>query len=296
MKFGFVATHAADWPVRTLCRVLGVSASGYYAWRERPDSARQAANQRLLGDIQRLHAEHHGRYGSPRLHAALRTEGQAVSRGRIERLMRAAGIRAIAARRFRPTTTDSRHALPVAPNLLQQKFVAEAPNQVWLADITYLHTGEGWLYLAAVLDLATRKVVGSGDDRRAVAPRSMREHMRAELTCAALTMATQRQRPGPGLLHHSDRGGQYAASDYRKLLGAAGMRQSMSRRGNCYDNAPMESFFHTLKVELAHQRRWATRDEARRDVFAYVETYYNRRRIHSSLGYRAPEQMERVAA
>lgn len=164
--------------------------------------------------------------------------------------------------------------------------MAEAPNQVWLADITYLHTGEGWLYLAAVLDLATRKVVGW----------SMREHMRAELTCAALTMAAQRQRPAPGLLHHSDRGGQYAAEDYRKLLGAAGRQQSMSRRGNCYDNAPMESFFHTLKVELAHQRRWATRDEARRDVFAYVETYYNRQRIHSSLGYRTPEQMERAAA
>ena len=286
MRFGFVAAHAVSWPVRTLCRVLGVSASGYYAWRERPDSTRRTANRQLLGDIQRLHAEHHGRYGSPRVHAALRTEGRTVSRGRVERLMRAASLRATAARRFRPTTTDSRHALPVAPNLLRQEFVAEAPNQVWLADITYLHTGEGWLYLAAILDLATRKVVGW----------SMREHMRAELTCAALTMAIQRQRPAPGLLHHSDRGGQYAADDYRKLLGAAGMQQSMSRRGNCYDNAPMESFFHTLKVELAHQRRWATRDEARRDVFAYVETYYNRQRIHSSLGYRTPEQMERAAA
>lgn len=285
MRFGFVAAHAASWPVRTLCRRLGVSVSGFYAWRGRPDSARRTANQGLLGDIQRLHAQHQGRYGSPRMHAALRAEGQTVSRGRIERLMRAAGLCATAARRFRPATTDGRHTLPVAPNLLDRQFDVAAPNKVWLAD-TYLPTGEGWLYLAAIIDLATRKVVGW----------SMREHLRAELTCAALTMATQRQRPPPGLLHHSDRGGQYASDDYRKLLGAAGMRQSMSRRGNCLDNAPMESFFHTLKGELAHQRRWATRDEARRDVFAYVETYYNRQRIHSALGYRTPEQMERAAA
>lgn len=286
MKFRFVAAHAGSWPVRTICRVLDVSASGYYAWHVRRDSARTAANRPLLADIRRLHAHHHGRYGSPRLHAALRAEGRTASRGRVERAMRAAGIRATAARRVRPRTTDSRHAFPVAPNLLGQRFEAAAPNQVWLADITYLPTGEGWLYLAAVLDLATRKVVGW----------SMREHLRAELTCAALVMATQRQRPAPGLLQHSDRGSQYAAEDYRKLLGAAGMRQSMSRRANCYDNAPMESFFHTLKVELVHQRRWTTRDEARRDVFAYIEGYYNRQRLHSALGYRTPEQMERAAA
>jgi len=286
MKFRFVAEHAQSWPVRTICRVLGVSASGYYAWRDRPDSARTVANQQLLADLRRLHAHHHGRYGSPRMHAALRAEGRITSRGRVERLMRASGLRASAARRFRPVTTDSRHSLPVAPNLLDQRFEATVPNQVWLADITYLPTSEGWLYLATVLDLATRKVVGW----------SMREHMRAELTCAALMMAIQRQHPAPGLLHHSDRGSQYAAADYRKLLAAAGMRQSMSRRGNCYDNAPMESFFHTLKVELGHQRRWATREDARRDVFAYIESYYNRQRLHSALNYRTPEQMERAAA
>jgi putative transposase len=286
MRFRFVAAHAGTWPVRMICRVLGVSPSGYYAWRDRPESARGVANQRLLADIRRLHAQHHGRYGSPRVHAALRAEGRTASRGRVERLMRASGLRAITTRRFRPMTTDSRHSLPVAPNLLDQRFDAAAPNQVWLADITYLPTDEGWLYLAAVFDLATRKVVGW----------SMREHMRAELTCAALTMAAQRQRPAPGLLHHSDRGGQYAADDYRKLLAAAGMQQSMSRRGNCYDNAPMESFFHTLKAELVYQRRWATREQARRDVFAYIEGYYNRQRLHSALGYKTPEQMERVAA
>jgi transposase InsO family protein len=266
--------------------VLGVSASGYYAWRDRPDSARAVANRQILADIRRLHASHRSRYGSPRLQAALRAEGRQVSRGRVERLMRINGIRAIAGRRFRPTTTNSRHALPIAPNLLNRQFAVTRPNTVWLADITCLPTGEGWLYLAAALDLATRKVIGW----------SMREHMRAELTCAALTMAIQRQRPPPGLLQHSDRGSQYAADDYRQLLGTSKMRQSMSRRGNCLDNAPMESFFHTLKVELVQQRRWATRDEARRDVFAYIEGYYNRQRIHSALGYQTPEQMEHNAA
>lgn len=286
MKFRFIDEHQGDWPVRAMCRVLGVSPAGYYAWRCRPESARAAANRQLLEEIRRLHACHHGRYGSPRLHAALRAEGRGVSRGRIERLMRRHGIRATAARRFRPMTTDSRHGLPVAPNRLEQHFAATAPNQVWLADITYVPTGEGWLYLAAVLDLATRKVVGW----------AMRDHLRSELAEAALLMAMQRQRPAPGLVHHSDRGSQYAAGEYRKLLARAGLQASMSRRGNCYDNAPMESFFHTLKVELVHQRRWPTREEARRDLFAYVEGYYNRQRIHSALGYVTPEQAERKFA
>ena len=286
MKFRFINDHKEQWPVRTLCRVLGVSPAGYYTWRSRPDSARAVANQELLEHVRRLYAQHHGRYGSPRLHAALRAEGRGVSRGRVERLMRQHGIRAMASRRFRPTTTDSRHGLPVAANLLEQRFVASTPNQVWLADITYVPTGEGWLYLAAVLDLGTRKVVGW----------AMRDHLRSELATAALLMAIQRQRPGPGLTHHSDRGGQYASGEYRKLLTGAGMKASMSRTGNCYDNAPMESFFHTLKVELVHQRRWATRDEARRDLFAYREGYYNRQRIHSALGYLTPEQAERRMA
>ncbi|MCG7363532.1 IS3 family transposase [Roseomonas sp. ACRSG] len=286
MRFRVIAAHADTWPIRTAGRVLGVSSSGYYAWRKRADSARALANQQILADIRRLHASHHGRYGSPRLQVALRAEGRHVSRGRVERLMRSAGIRAIAGRRFRPMTTNSRHALPVAPNLLGRQFAVTHPNTVWLADITYLPTGEGWLYLAAVLDLATRKVVGW----------SMREHMRAELACAALTMAIQRQQPVPGLLQHSDRGSQYAADDDRRLLKVNGVQQSMSRRGNCLDNTPMESFFRTLKVDLVQQRRWATRDEARRDVFAYVEGYYNRQRIHSALGYRTPKQMENAAA
>jgi len=286
MRFRFIDDHQEEWPVRVMCDVLGVSASGYYAWRCRPESARAASNLNLLADVRRLNAQHRGRYGSPRMHAALRAEGRGVSRGRIERLMRRHGIRAAASRRFRPVTTDSHHGLPVAPNLIEQRFVASAPNQVWLADLTYVPTGEGWLYLAAVLDLATRKVVGW----------AMRDHLRTELAAAALLMASQRQRPGPGLIHHSDRGSQYAAGEYRQLLAKAGMKASMSRTGNCYDNAPMESFFHTLKVELVHQRRWATRDEARRDLFAYVEGYYNRQRIHSALGYLSPEQAERHMA
>lgn len=183
----------------------------------------------------------------------------------------------------RPT---GRHDLPIAPNRLQQTFVAAAPNRVWLADITYIATGEGWLYLAAVLDLATRKIVGW----------SMRDHMRTELPLAALMMAAQRQRPAEGLICHSDRGSQYASEAYTKQLEAMKAAPSMSRTACCYDNAPMESFFHTLKVELAHQRRWPTREHARRDLFAYIEGYYNRRRIHSALGYRTPEQAEQQMA
>lgn len=282
MRFRFIDDHQGEWPVRTLCRALRVSPAGYYAWRSRPESARAAANRALLENVWRLHARHHGRYGSPRMHAALRAEGRGVSRGRVERLMRFHGIQATAARRYRPGTTNSRHGLPVAPNLLEQRFTASAPNQVWLADITYVPTGEGWLYLAAVLDLATRKVVGW----------AMRDHLRTELAASALLMAVQRQHPAPGLIQHTDRGCQYASGEYRGLLDAAGLRASMSRRGNCLDNAPMESFFHTLKVEFVHQRRWATRDEARRELFAYVEGYYNRQRIHSALGYRTPEQAE----
>lgn len=220
------------------------------------------------------------------MHATLRAEGRSVSRGRVERLMRRYGIQALAGRRLRPCTTDSRHDLPTAPNLLRQEFSVSGTNKVWLADITYLPTGEGWLYLAAILDLATRKIVGW----------SMRDHMRTELTMVALMMAVQRQRPGHSLIHHSDRGSQYAAEAYRKQLVAIKAKPSMSRTGCCYDNAPMESFFHTLKVELVHQRQWATRDQARRDLFAYIEGYYNRQRIHSALGYITPEQAERKAS
>jgi transposase InsO family protein len=286
MRFRQIEDHREVWPVRVMCAALSVSPSGYYAWRSRPPSLRKIANRELLGNIQRVHAHHRGRYGAPRIHAELRAEGQIVGRKRIERVMRQHGIRARAPCRYRVCTTDSKHSLPVAPNLLDQNFVADRPNQVWLADITYIATGEGWLYLAAILDLFTRKVVGW----------AMRDHMRAELTIAALTMAIQRRRPGVGLIHHSDRGSQYAAGDYRDILHAATIIQSMSRKANCWDNAPMESFFGTLKTELVHQREYLDRDAARRDLFAYIEGYYNRQRIHSAIGYITPDQAEAKSA
>jgi len=200
--------------------------------------------------------------------------------------MRCHGVRALVARPRRVNTTDSRHPFPIAPNLLQRQFTATAPNRIWLADITYLPTGEGWLYLAAVMDLHTRKIVGW----------SMRDHLRAEGALAALQMAVQRQKPGPGLIQHSDRGVQYACGDYVAALEKAGITPSMSRRGNCLDNAPMESFFHTLKTELVHHRHYGTHDQARRDVFAYIEGFYNRKRLHSALGYRTPQEIELRAA
>ena len=198
MRFRLIEDHRDVWPVRVMCDALSVSPSGFYAWRSQPESLRKIANRELLVDIRRVHAQHRGRYGAPRIHAELRAEGQTVCRKRVERVMRQHGIRAHAPCRYRVCTTDSKHSLPVAANLLDRNFTADRPNQVWLADITYVPTGEGWLYLAVVLDLFTRKVVGW----------SMREHMRAELTIAALTMALQRRRPGPGLIHHSDRGSQ----------------------------------------------------------------------------------------
>jgi len=286
MRFRLIEDARGVWPVRVMCDALSASPSGFYAWRSRPDSPRTIANRELLNDIRRVHADHRGRYGAPRIHAELRAEGQNVSRKRVERVMRQHGIRAQTPRRYRVCTTDSKHSLPVAANLLDRNFTAEKPDQVWLADITYIPTGEGWLYLAVILDLFTRKVVGW----------AMRDHMRAELTMAALTMAIQRRRPGSDLIHHSDRGSQYAAGDYRKILQAAAITQSMSRKANCWDNAPMESFFGTLKTELVHQGEYPDRDTARRDLFAYIEGYYNRRRIHSAIGYITPEQADRKTA
>ena len=286
MRFRLIEDHQDVWPVRVMCDALSVSPSGFYAWRSRPESPRKIANRELLVDIRRVHARHRERYGAPRIHAELRAEGHAVSRKRVARLMHRHGIRARAPRRYRVCTTDSKHSLPVAENLLDQNFVADRPDQVWLADITYVPTAEGWLYLAVILDLFTRKVVVW----------AMRDHMRAELTIAALIMAIQRQRPGAGLIHHSDRGSQYAAGDYRDILQAAASVQSMSRKGNCWDNAPMESFFGTLKTELVHRGEYPDRDAARRDLFAYIEGYYNRQRRHSAIGYITPEQAEAKSA
>ena len=286
MRFRFIEDRRADYPVRVLCDVLGVSPAGYYAWRSRSESRRSAANRDLVDDIKRVHRDTKGRYGSPRIHIELKAQGRGVSRGRIERLMRHHGIRAIMTRPRRVRTTDSRHGLPIAPNLLDRNFVASAPNRIWLADITYIETDQGWLYLAAVMDLYSRRIVGW----------AMEDHLRAELPLAALTMAISTQRPGAGLIHHSDRGVQYAAADYRKVMQSAGLQASMSRKADCYDNAPMESFFHTLKTELVHHRQYATRQEAARDIFAYIEGFYNKTRRHSAIGYISPIAMELKAA
>ena len=286
MKFRVVEDCRDAWPVQALCRVLGISAAGYYAWRSRPDSKRAVENSALLADIRQAHADSGGRYGSPRVHAVLRAHGRRVGRGRVERLMGRHGVRGLVAQRQRVQTTNSRHAFPVAPNLLERKFSETSrPNQVWLADLTYISTGKGWLYMAAIMDLHTRKIIGW----------SMCDHLRAELATSALLMATQRQRPGAGLIQHSDRGIQYACGDYQAALAKAGITPSMSRRANPLDNAPMESFSHTLKTELVHHRTYATQDEARRDLFSYVEGFYNRQRPHSALDYRTPDQAEQQA-
>ena len=286
MRFRFIEDRRADYPVRIMCGALGVSPAGYYAWRSRPESRRSVANRELVDDIRLVHRSNHGRYGSPRIHIELQTQGRGVSRGRIERLMRHHGIRAIMAQPRRVRTTDSRHDLPIAPNLVKRNFTAAAPNRIWLADITYIETDEGWLYLAAVMDLYSRRIVGW----------AMQAHLRTELPLAALRMAISAQRASTDLIHHSDRGVQYASADYRKTVQSAGFRASMSRKADCYDNAPMESFFHTLKTELVHHRQYATRQEAKRDIFAYIEGFYNRTRRHSAIGYISPIEMELKAA
>jgi putative transposase len=286
MRFRFVEDHRADYPVRVMCGVLDVSPAGYYAWRSRPESQRSAANRDLVDDIKRVHRDVCGRYGSPRIHVELKAQGRGVSRGRIERLMRHHGIRAVMARPRRARTTDSRHDCPIAPNLIDRNFVATAPDRIWLADITYIETDQGWLYLAAVMDLCSRRIVGWAMD----------DHLRTELPLAALNMAISSRRPGANLIHHSDRGVQYASADYRNALRLAGFQASMSRKADCYDNAPMESFFHTLKTELVHHRHYATREQARSDIFAYIEGFYNRTRRHSAIGYISPVEMELKAA
>jgi putative transposase len=281
-RFAFVAAERGNHAVATLCRVVGASVSGFYArLRAIPVTrARAEAEAELRGLIGRIFAARRRAYGSPRVHAELGREGRRHSRRRVERLMREMGLAARRGRRRAPRTTDSRHDLPVAPNLLDRNFAAERPDAVWLADISYLPTDEGWLYLAVVEDLATREVVGW----------SMADHLRAGLCVDALVTALQRRRPEPGLIHHSDRGVQYAAKPYRKVLRRHGIKQSMSRRGNCLDNAPMESFFASLKKEHVHHVRFRSRAEARAAVFEYVEVFYNRQRLHSALGYRTPAE------
>ena len=281
-KFAFVSAERANHAVATLCRVVGASVSGFYAWlRAIPiRQSRAEADAELRGHIGRIFAAKHRVYGAPRIHAELCREGHRHSRRRIEQLMRDMGLQAQRGRRRTPRTTDSRHDFPVAPNLLSRPFTAERPDAVWLADISYIATGEGFVYLAALKNLATRQIVGW----------SMADHLRAELCIDALVMALQRCRPPRGLIHHSDRGVQYASGPYRAVLERHGIQPSMSRRGNCLDNTPMESFFASLKTEHVHHVRFRTRAAAQAAVFDYVEVFYNRQRLHSALGYRTPAE------
>jgi putative transposase len=282
VKFVFIEAHRRRWPVGVSCRVLKVSRSGFYAWRKRPVSPRQKRQEELLAKIRVAHAENRELYGSPRVHRALLIDGEVVSRNTVAKLMRQAKIRAKTRRRFVPRTTDSTHRQPIAQNLLARDFDAESADRKWVADITYVPTDEGWLFVAAVLDCFSRKIVGWAMDQT----------LPADLVGDALKMALQHRRPQAGLLHHSDRGVQYASDDYQQLLIEHGITVSMSRRGNCYDNAMMESFWATLKTELIHLRRWTTREQARQSIFEFIEVFYNRKRLHSSLGYVSPESFE----
>jgi putative transposase len=283
MRYQFVHDHYGLFPVQRICRMLEVSPSAYYAWLGRPESRRVREDRRLLVEIKAIHQAKRQTYGSPRIHAELKAIGYRLGEKRVARLMRAGGIRAKQKRKFK-ATTDSKHFHPVAPNLLRRDFEASAPDQKWVADITYIPTREGWLYLAVILDLYSRFVVGW----------SMSERMTRRLVIDALDMAAGRRRPGPGLVHHSDRGSQYACGDYQEALSAHGMLCSMSRKGDCWDNAPMESFFHTLKTELVHHRDYRTRWEAKADIFEYIEVFYNRARRHSALGFFTPADYEMV--
>src|SRR6202163_3709337 len=283
MTFRFIDQHRNCWPVRLLCETLKVSPAGYYAWRERPTSARQQRRDALVVAIRAIHAEVKARYGSPRIHAELAARGRDCCVNTVARLMRDNGIVARSARKFRQTT-DSNHDLPVADNLLDRRFDPEQPNERWVADITYIPTREGWLYLAAVEDLYSRRVVGW----------SMADHMQSRLVVDALELAVQRRLPDEGLLAHSDRGSQYASEHYQLLLAKHGIACSMSRRADCWDNAPMESFFASLKKELVHGADFTTRQEARAAIVEYIEVFYNTKRRHSSLGYVSPAEYEQT--
>jgi putative transposase len=285
MRYRFIRDHATQYPVTLLCQTLQVPRSGYYAWRRCPESARAQEDRRLLTRIKDIHATSNQSYGSPRIHAQLRQQGETCGRHRVARVMQVHDVVAKHRRKVR-ATTHSQHDLPVAANILARQFLPPAAHQVWASDITYIPTGEGWLYLAAVMDLGFRGVVGW----------AMSERIDRTLVCNALTQALQRRQPAPGLLHHSDRGSQYASADYQALLAHHGLIPSMSRQGNCWDNAPMESFFHSLKVEWLQDQTFRTRAEARQAIFTYIEVWYNRQRLHSTLGYRSPEQYERLLA
>jgi putative transposase len=282
MKFPFISENRGIFRVGRMCNVLDVSRSGYYFWLKRPESLRKKVNRKLALQIRVIHNQKFKKvYGSPRIHKELSDKGVSCSRNRVARIMKQEGIRAIVPRKYK-ATTDSKHNLPVAPNLLKQVFDVKEPNKVWLADITYIATVEGWLYLASIMDLGSCRIKGW----------SMNKRITKELTLDALKMAICNYPATEGIIHHSDRGSQYASLDYQKHLKDNGLIGSMSRKGNCWDNAPIESFFHTLKTEWVYRFKYKTRQEAKTSLFDYIEIFYNRQRRHSALQYMNPCQYE----
>ena len=281
MRYRAIQEHDRRYPIRLMCRALAVSAAGYYAWRIRPESTRSVSARTVLSAIRVIHRESRETYGSPSIWDALIKQGHRIGEHRVARLMRQDGIRAKTVKKWR-ATTQSHHRFPVATNTLNRQFTVASPNRVWAGDITYVWTAEGWLYLAVVLDLYSRTVIGWAMGTRLI----------GDLAERALIMALANRIPATGLLHHSDRGSQYAATSYQRLLGEYGIITSMSRTGNCWDNACVESFFGTLKRELVYHRHYATREDAKQDIFEYIEVFYNRKRRHSTLGYRSPAEYE----
>lgn len=284
MKYAFIAAHTSEFAVSVLCQTLEVSVSGYYAWRQRAPSAHAQADAALAAQIQTIFVAGRGVYGSPRVHAALRRQGDRCSRKRVARLMRAQGLCAARPRRHKPRTTDSQHTQPVAPNLLARDFTASAPNRKWVADITAIGTQTGWLYLAGILDVYSRRLIGYAMDA----------HRDERLVETALEMALGSRRPRAGLVHHSDRGSQYTSQEYRGLLECHDIVMSMSGKGEPYDNALMESFFSRLKAECVKRHDFQTLDQARACIFEYLEVFYNRQRLHSALGYQSPIAFEHM--
>ena len=281
MKYWFIDRYRSSHGVQRMCRVIGASRSGYYGWKRQPQSKRQKENEKILMEIKESHKNSHRAYGSPRITEDIHANGTKCGKNRVARLMKVHGIIAKAKKKFK-ATTNSKHNLPVAENLLNQDFVAEKPNTVWVSDITYIWTLEGWLYLAVILDLYSRQVVGW----------AMSDKLTANFVIKALHQAIGRRNPVRGCILHSDRGVQYASADFRDVLNSHGFIQSMSRKGNCYDNAVAESFFHTLKIEHVYDYRYETRAEAIQSVFEYIEVFYNRQRRHSAIGYRSPVSFE----
>ena len=273
--------HSSTHGVQKMCRVIGASRSGYYRWKIQPQSKRQQENEKILIEIKESHKNSRRAYGSPRITVELQAKGMKCGENRVAMLMKIHGIVGKATKKFK-ATTNSKHALPVAENLLKQNFAAEKPNTAWVSDITYVWTSEGWLYLAVILDLFSRQVVGW----------AMSDRLTSGVVVKALYQAIGRRPPSSGCILHSDRGIQYASTDFRDVLSAYGFIQSMSRKGNCYDNAVAESFFHTLKTEHVYDYRYETRAEARQSIFDYIEMFYNRQRRHSALGYQSPVSFE----